>query len=266
MPSHIRELSGVADAEWQNRTARPQFEWSGAHGGAGAAVGSYEIYWGDDANGEAPTETTAMEHYSPAGPPDPQPEHIVNYLRMRVHDTAENVSDWGTMFAFKYDSAVPSAALAETADYYSTSLVSLEYDGSDAEGGSGLAGALLWYDHEEKGWLQFGALHETSPIRFDAVKAAGDGRYDVYVLAQDIAGNTQPLEEAVTRRFKIDTVPPHRSRRLRPWRRMQLTLGLIIHCQSADGGITVSMNKGRAKTPFLGRLRRLYKEHIPKMA
>ncbi len=74
------------------------------------------------------------------------------------------------------------------------------YTAADNAGGSGLATVELFYQRNGGGYTQYlGGPFTSSPIIFDTGLTGGDGSYDFYTVASDIAGNTEtkaPAAEA----------------------------------------------------------------------
>jgi len=103
-PSGAVENHGVVDSQWQKDHNLPTFTWV-ASSDATSGVAGYEMYFGDDPNGQA-------VHIRPATPVQwtPLPGGVrtgAYYLRGRALDNASNRSIWTTLFNFRYDGTPP---------------------------------------------------------------------------------------------------------------------------------------------------------------
>ena len=73
---------------------------------------------------------------------------------------------------------------------------------------SGVAGVYLWYSRDGAGWMRYGDLHPAGrPIPFDISSLGGKGRYALYTVAVDIAGNQQSALGAAQIRFSVGILP-----------------------------------------------------------
>ena len=205
LPTEVEELGGAEDRVWNNSVTTPVFSWSGASGGVGAQVDSYDIYWGNDPAGTEVTEQATQEEYDPdtspqktwkAGKIQDASGVAVFYLRMRVHDDQGRTSPWGTVFTFDYDGNPPTSEVSPAPDRFQPGpTFEIGWTGSDGEGESGLAGVQVWFDKDNSGWLQYGDIHSASEIVFDTGPTGGSGAYELYVRAVDNAGNVEPRPE-----------------------------------------------------------------------
>jgi hypothetical protein len=196
LPPMVAEMNGAQDDQWQTSIPSPDFMWSGATGGIGAEITSYDLYFGTDSQGEEVMATVSGETHSFETPPGDHSGGYTGYFRMRVHDSLGAQSPWGTLFTFEYDPAAPSSTIeAVSAETLFTSKISIPWQGSDPEGGSGLAGVLVWYNKDNGGWMQYGPVASASPAILDTEMTGGDGTYQYYLLAVDVAGNLEENQD-----------------------------------------------------------------------
>ncbi|MCA9995569.1 MAG: M23 family metallopeptidase, partial [Anaerolineales bacterium] len=99
-PSGAVELNGVTSNQWQTVTNDPAFTWN-ASSDSTSGVARYQLYWGDQINGQGAASVTGTNY---------DPNAVATgtyYLRGRTQDNAGNWSNWVTLFTFRYDGTPP---------------------------------------------------------------------------------------------------------------------------------------------------------------
>lgn len=161
-PSNANELNGVVNDQWQKAVGAPPapvpaFQWQP---GSDATSGlfQHELYFGDNADGAdiqkfvLPTEAATWT---------PLPAGVRTgtwYLRARTRDKANNVSDWVTLFTFRYDNTPPTnpttathaANLANNAWQRTRSTPDFTWPAATDEG-SGIQGYRLYWGSDSDG-------------------------------------------------------------------------------------------------------------------
>jgi FG-GAP repeat len=201
LPANVQELNGATSDSWNNITTTPTFSWSGAAGGGGSFIDSYDVYWGPDSQGSSVVYHTTQEEYGSTSTPTKvwkafsvsEASGVEQfYLRMRVHDERGTASEWGTIFSFDYDGNPPTSQVTTPpVEVQAGPTFTIRWSGSDGIGESGLAGVQVWYDKDDGGWLQYGDVNASTAILFDSAWTGGIGDYKFYIRAVDVAGNLQ---------------------------------------------------------------------------
>ncbi|MDA0349460.1 MAG: right-handed parallel beta-helix repeat-containing protein [Verrucomicrobia bacterium] len=86
------------------------------------------------------------------------------------------------------DTDPPFSELASL-EVVSPAVFELNYTSGDSD--SGVDHVELWYRHNGGAWTQYPGAFTTSPILFDSALAAGEGDYEFYTIAVDVAGNRE---------------------------------------------------------------------------
>jgi alpha-tubulin suppressor-like RCC1 family protein len=187
-PTVVIETGGADNGEWQHGVSDPSFTWSGANGGNGTGVAGYYVYWGIDSAGTSTTWTTAAA-YNPA----PVADGSVNYLRVQTRGNPGNLSDWTTLFIFKYDGTPPvNPSLISSSSHmlnvWSTdATVDINWSGATDAAGSGVSGYSIEWSTTPTTIPDTSvdtlAISATSPIL-----TTGNSWY-VHIRTVDLAGN-----------------------------------------------------------------------------
>jgi len=111
VPDYATDRNGAQNDEW-GVVADGDFSWSGmsdTHSG----IKNYDVYWGPDSAGTTVTAVVTNNAYNP----DAIASNTPHYLRVRVRDNTDNVSEWVTLFTQKYTQAPSSpTSFSLTAD------------------------------------------------------------------------------------------------------------------------------------------------------
>ena len=100
-PDSCTQLIGPTESDvWQNFTADPSFEWSGAYDETSGVYG-YFYYFGTDPEGTA-DQHTMEEAFDPA-----EMDDETYYMRVMTNDTAGNNATWVTLYTLRYDGTPP---------------------------------------------------------------------------------------------------------------------------------------------------------------
>ncbi|MCB2156404.1 VCBS repeat-containing protein [bacterium] len=87
--------------------------------------------------------------------------------------------------------APTSAATGPTGSLVQASaIIEVTFAASDNAGGSGVASVELFYSRNASAFSSAGTF-SSSPVAFDSASAGGDGTYEFYTVASDVAGNTE---------------------------------------------------------------------------
>jgi len=109
----------------------------------------------------------------------------------------------------------PSSAVSTLGMYTNVMTFDVPYSAQDNANASGVAYVELWYRLGSSG--NFTLYNTTSnqngqwtgsPIPFDASQAAGDGSYEFYTIAVDVAGNAETAPAAADATIVVDTTAP----------------------------------------------------------
>jgi hypothetical protein len=130
--------------------------------------------------------TAALSHTF-TGLADGQPY----YYRVKASDAAKAESAWSTVISSTQDDTAPVSAVGALPASYTGSSLSIPYAASDATSGVGFV--TLHYRVDGGAYAQYGGNFTSSPINF---VIPGDGDYDFYTVATDVAGNVEPAPGA----------------------------------------------------------------------
>lgn len=187
-PNHtpsIPVLSAPVDG-WVTNNTTPRLEWL-----ASSDVENHLLNYGFEISTAGDFSSTVLSGGT-AGlvfqvPSDRALTDGVYYWRIRASDGFD-VSEWSTPNSFKIDTASPVSYVYGLADYYNTAQINIPFNYSDTS--TELSNVELWYRYSYGEWLKYGDF-TSSPILFDSASANGDGHYDFYVVAADLAGNIE---------------------------------------------------------------------------
>ena len=161
-PSNAGELNGVVNGQWQKAVGAPPapvpaFQWQP---GSDATSGlfQHELYFGDKADG-ADIQKFVLPNEPATWTPLPSGVRTGTwYLRARARDKANNVSDWVTLFTFRYDNtppanpatAVHSANITNNTWQRTSSVPNFTWPAASDEG-SGIQGYRLYWGGDSNG-------------------------------------------------------------------------------------------------------------------
>jgi len=114
------------------------------------------------------------------------PEGQILYYRVKSSDGTKAESAWSTVVSSTQDATAPASSVDALPASHTGSSLSIPYTASDAT--SGVDHATLHYRVGGGAYLQYGGTHASSPINF---VIPGDGDYDFYTVATDVAGNAE---------------------------------------------------------------------------
>jgi hypothetical protein len=128
------------------------------------------------------------------------------HYRVQARDAAGNASAFATAMASTQDATPPATQVAALPATSASSMLSLDWNGSDAA--SGLQNVDLWVS-KDGGAFELAAAGPfvSSPIAFDT-SALGDGTFAFYTRGRDAVGNLEPAPAAADAQTTIDTAAP----------------------------------------------------------
>jgi len=130
------------------------------------------------------------------------------------------------------DTAAPTSSLFALATTQSTSVFTVTASASDAL--SGVDQVDLYYRHQGGTWTLYGTVGQ-SPWTFtvNAAISGGDGLYEFYVVATDVAGNVESKAPASETSTTVDTAAPTSSADALPAFRLGT---FVVTATANDGG------------------------------
>lgn len=134
--------------------------------------------WSGDASHNQPTDSEVMSSFA----------NGIWYWQVRSVDIAGNKSDWSSAWSFIVDTVAPNSFVYGLSDYNNTAVIEIPFSYSDTL--TAMSGIALWYRYNQGSWQKYGDFY-SSPISFDSSSVNGDGDYDFYTVATDLAGNTE---------------------------------------------------------------------------
>jgi hypothetical protein len=156
-PSNASELNGVVNDQWQKAVGVPSFQWQPGSD-ATAGLFQHELYFGDKADG-ADIQKFVLPNEAATWTPLPAGVRTgAWYLRARTRDKANNVSDWVTLFTFRYDNTPPAnpasathgATIANNTWQRTSSAPNFIWPPASDEG-SGIQGYRLYWGNDSNG-------------------------------------------------------------------------------------------------------------------
>lgn len=149
-PSGAVEQNGVTSDQWQTAINDPAFTWNAASDST-SGVARYQLYWGDQSNGQGATSVTGTS-YDPSAVPTG-----TYYLRGRTQDHAGNWSSWVTLFTFRYDGTPPHNPEVVNQDgiisgLWQNTVRTADFSWSTPfDAGSGVDGYYIYWGTDENG-------------------------------------------------------------------------------------------------------------------
>ncbi|MDO8622806.1 MAG: hypothetical protein Q7R52_01030, partial [archaeon] len=109
---------------------------------------------------------------------------------------------------FTIDNTKPtSSANNNLGTYKNTATFNIGYTLSDGTG-SGVNYVELYYNKNNVGWTKYGTTFTSSPISFNSATTGGDGNYEFYTRATDMAENVENAPGSADATTTIDIVKP----------------------------------------------------------
>lgn len=133
---------------------------------------------------------------------------VLGYL-VSAHQTAAYTAD---QFTLPADPTLPVSTAGPLAAVYTSNSVAVPFTASD-DGGSGVAAVELWVRYranEARPWGSWAKALTATASPFTYTFGAGDGNYEFYTIAVDVANNREAAPtgaDAVTRRDAADDPP-----------------------------------------------------------
>ncbi|GBR72919.1 phage tail protein, partial [Candidatus Termititenax aidoneus] len=179
----------------------PVFTWTAADNpknNYASGVSTYNIYWGGNSSGAAPTaaKVSPNSNYAPSS----LSTQGTYYLRVQPVDRAGNTGNWVTAAEYVYDNTAPEQAavtINNGAVYTATSNVKLAFKAADSV--SGVVSMNISNTSAKNSWLNY-----TAASNYSWLLTGADGLKTVYVWFRDKAGN----ETLVTDNIYLDTTKP----------------------------------------------------------
>jgi len=190
------KTTAITDNSWANDSS-PYFEFSGATDDS-SGVGSYYVYFGDNASADPAVLGTRQNHSGAADATQSYTPSVsitngtTYYLRVKARDNDYNVQGTATTgFTYKYDSAAPNAPEYVNASPSSCSTAT-SFEMSWAAGSDALSGPA-GYDYRN------GSDGTVNPITATTVSVSPyqDGDNVLYVRSRDNAGNVSDWQAGV---------------------------------------------------------------------
>jgi hypothetical protein len=184
-PTSVSESHNVTSDTWQSTVNDPSFTWTGADDTGGSGVYGYNVYWGSNANGVAESSFQTTADFTSG-----TLSSGTYYLRLHTEDNANNISDWVTLFTFKYDSTAPTNPTAsedhEVADNTGQYLIdhpTFTFSGA-SDSGAGVDGYFTYWGSDSNGT----STDYQTATSFDPGTVT-PGTYYLRVSTKDKAGN-----------------------------------------------------------------------------
>ena len=170
----VRETHAIANDTWQKTQKTPTFAWN-ASSDATSGLSSYQLYFGEDANGTAVHKDVAAGASLEWTPNNLGVVTGVYYLRGRALDKAGNASPWQTLFTFKYDGMPPPNPGEATHldgpknDTWQTITARPNFTWTPpVDEGSGVKGYFVYWGNDEKGestsFITANSLQSATPL------------------------------------------------------------------------------------------------------
>ncbi|MCS7131748.1 MAG: DNRLRE domain-containing protein, partial [Hadesarchaea archaeon] len=168
------------------RERRPTFRWENSY-----AADNYELWVDDDPSFSSPLilENVAENSSSPAF------ELLDGSYRWRVRAyKCGEASGFSQVWTFIIDATPPSSSVDAIAPYWRSSSP-LTITATASDGGSGVAAVRLYYRYSPDnsswgGWAMF-ASDDSPPWSWSFNFPSGNGYYEFYSIALDVAGNEE---------------------------------------------------------------------------
>jgi alpha-tubulin suppressor-like RCC1 family protein len=193
MPTDGIEGHSVQNRVWQNNVSQPSFSWTAGTDSGGSGVAGYNVYWGTDPTGTAPTTFQPGPSYTPqqvvASP-------AIYYLRAQTKDGAGNLaSGFTTLFTFKYETSTPTTPPGPATESHGiTSGSPTDQDspsfgwtaGTDPE--SGIGGFFMYWGNDPSGTTSSPSAFQTGNT-FTPATLSSPGTYYLRIQTVDAAPN-----------------------------------------------------------------------------
>jgi len=191
-PGTIIETHGIASGSWTNNQA-PSFYWEASKdGNKGSGFSRYDIYFGNNINGDVPTDSAESNTY----PEVSVPSDGTFYFKVRATDNVGNVSPWQT-FVYNYDTTPPTLAMSTLSEgQLVKGKVVLSPSFVDA---SGIGSFTVYIDDPATSAVGSGAKSVTWDTR-----GINDGPHQLIYVVRDILGNENQITQMVT----VDNTKP----------------------------------------------------------
>ncbi|MFO7619191.1 MAG: Ig-like domain-containing protein [Thermoplasmata archaeon] len=119
--------------------------------------------------------------------------------------------NWTFMTELAPDTTAPESQANDLPAYSTTSMITITYGSFDPDVAgaktSGVNDVELWYSKDGGTWTLYGTF-TSSPIQFNSSATGGDGKYDFYTRAKDVANNQENAPSTPDATTIIDTTPP----------------------------------------------------------
>ncbi|MEM2907958.1 MAG: DNRLRE domain-containing protein, partial [Candidatus Hadarchaeales archaeon] len=186
-----------------SRERRPTFGWENSY-----AADNYELWVDDEPSFSSPLilENVGENSFSPAFElPDGS-----YWWRVRAYGCGE-VSEFSDVWTFVIDATPPSSSVDAIAPYWQNSSP-LVITATAGDATSGVAEVKLYYRHslDNSSWGDWAlfASDDEPPWSWDFDFPGGEGYYEFYTVALDIAGNEEAPPAVADARCGLDAAPP----------------------------------------------------------
>ncbi len=120
----------------------------------------------------------------------------------RNHEDAPSANDTHTLV----DTIAPVSSLGQLPPFTTEVTFDILVSATDL---NGVSGVELWYKRDDGQWLMFDeAGSQSDLLTMDTSETGGDGRYEFYSRARDVAGNLEDAPPNYDTRTTVDTTAP----------------------------------------------------------
>ncbi len=174
-----------------------------------------------------------------------------SYARKTVSvSVAVNGTTWQNI-SMQLDSTPPTSSLSALPVYTLSPVYTLTATASDD---NGVARVQLWYRYGGTGAYTLYGNDTTAPytFSFNSTAAKGDGKYEFYALAQDYAGNWQPVPTSNQSWTIVDTTAPVSNINALPAYETTATFTVTANANDRNGVQSVTLYYRRAGGTWTG--------------
>jgi uncharacterized delta-60 repeat protein len=185
----------------------PTFEWTPID----HSTITYQLQCSTDPSFETATTIEGLGENSYTLPDENVLPENTYYWRVRAVDGASNTGDWSDVWEFTVDTTPPASSVDAISPYWRTS-ASFSVTATASDVTSGVENVELFYRYSSDNvtwgdWTSFGV--NTAPSwSWSFTAENGDGYYEFYSIATDVAGNVESAPASADAICGVDTVAP----------------------------------------------------------
>ncbi len=127
----------------------------------------------------------------------------IYYYRVKCRDDLWNESDWSATESSTQDDSPPVTAAGPLPAYVNSVTFNVPFTEYDATSGTDFV--WLYYRFNGGAYVQYGGVHQTSPISFTG---SGEGVYDFYTVGVDNVTNIEATPPVPDATVEVDLQPP----------------------------------------------------------